>query len=77
MLVGKKCKVGNRWNHDHKDFEFYEGIICSEPFLSEPEEVRLLVLREGKLVTVDTFLIYDITDPGDASEKRSTHWSEE
>ena len=60
MLTGKKCKVGDRSDREHKDFRFYEGVIASEAFLSEPDEFRLLVMVEGKLLVADTHYMYDI-----------------
>ena len=60
MLTGKKCKVGNKSNHSHEDFYFYEGVIASEAQMHDVEEFRLLVLCEGKLVIADTYFIYDI-----------------
>ena len=62
MLLGKKCKVGSRTDQSSVDFTFYSGIIVSEPSLGEDGDFRVLVMTKGRLITANTYYIYDIED---------------
>ena len=62
MLVGMKCKVGNGMNAYSDKFEFFEGVIASEPLINRDSDFFVLVLTGGKLTKVDTDYIYDITE---------------
>ncbi len=61
MLVGKKCKVGNQTtNRDGKAFNFFEGVIASEPQMYVEIDFYVVVQVEGELKIVDTDYIYDL-----------------
>jgi len=62
MLLGKRCKVGSQIDHNNKAFTYYSGIIVSEPRLGDDGDFRVLVMTESRLLTADTYYIYDIED---------------
>jgi hypothetical protein len=63
MLAGRSCKVGNRsfQNQNNPNFTFFEAIIASEPFISN-EDVFVVVLFEGTLITADIYYVYDVSN---------------
>ena len=61
MLIGMKCKVGNRTDHSHDDFKSFEGVIASEAQMNGEGDFMVIVLVDAKLVLVDTYFVYDVT----------------
>ena len=60
MLTGMKCKVGNKTNHSDDDFKSFDGVIACEAKMNEAGDFMTIVLVDGKLITVDTYYMYDI-----------------
>lgn len=66
MLIGCKCKVGNKnpTKQEAEGFSFYEGIVVGGPsHLPEGDDWFILVLCEGKLLSVDVYYVYDLELP--------------
>lgn len=60
MLIGMKAKVGNKSNHEHKDFVTYDCVIASEAQMNSEGDFMVAVLVDGKIVPVDTYYMYDV-----------------
>ena len=62
MIIGMRCKVGNWSNHERDDFESYDCIIASEAQMNCDGDFMVAVLVEGKILSVDTYYIYDVSE---------------